>query len=91
MATPEKSGENGHYLGERRFMNLIQRTTLHYQGNSESIYEVNLWEVEEEKYDVSFVYIEFNNYSTAGTKSNQQQFAVTHSYYFFYAYISLNI
>ncbi len=33
-------------------MNLIQRTTLHYQGNPESVYEVNLWEVEEGKYEV---------------------------------------
>lgn len=52
-------------------MNLIKRTTLHYQGNTQSVYEVNLWEVEEGKYDVNFIYIQFNNYSTAGTKTNQ--------------------
>lgn len=51
-------------------MNLIERTRLHYQGNAESIYEVNLWEVEEGKYAVSFIHIEFNNYSTADTKPN---------------------
>jgi len=52
-------------------MNLIKRTTLHYQGNPQSVYEVNLWEVEKGKYEVDFIYLEFNNYNTGGTKSNQ--------------------
>ena len=52
-------------------MNLIKRSTLHSQHNPESIYEVNLSEVEEWKYDVSFIYIEFNNYSARDTKTKQ--------------------
>ncbi|MBV6621667.1 MAG: hypothetical protein KI793_01720 [Rivularia sp. (in: Bacteria)] len=52
-------------------MKLIKCTTLHYQGNPQSFYEVNLWEVEEGKYHVSFMYIEFNSYSTSGTKALQ--------------------
>ena len=36
-------------------MNLIKRTTLHYQGNSDSNCEINLWEVEEEKYEVILI------------------------------------
>ena len=37
-------------------MNLIKRTTLDSQRNPQSVYEVNLWELEEGKYDVSFIY-----------------------------------
>lgn len=55
-------------------MNLIKRTTLHYQGNPQSVYEVNLEEVEEGKYEVYFTCVEFKtkyNYHTDGTKPNQ--------------------
>ncbi|MDY6898872.1 MAG: hypothetical protein SWZ49_12450, partial [Cyanobacteriota bacterium] len=55
-------------------MNLVKRTTLHSQHNPESVYEVNLWEVEEEKYQVDFTCIEFRtkyNHHTDGTKPHQ--------------------
>ncbi|MEO1428556.1 MAG: HEAT repeat domain-containing protein [Cyanobacteria bacterium J06633_8] len=55
-------------------MNLIKRITLHSQGNPQSVYEVNLQEVEEGKYEVYFTCIEFKtkyNYHTDGTKTKQ--------------------
>ena len=36
-------------------MNLIKRATLHSQNNSDSNCEINLWQVEEKKYEVIFI------------------------------------
>lgn len=36
-------------------MNLIKRATLHSQNNSDSNCEINLWQVEEKKYEVILI------------------------------------